>query len=169
MTTRTLAHVTLATGHVYDSPRDAVEPGVVEALRPVLVAALTGGPAPIPGFPGYTLSGGVIGDACMVTVSAQGSEGAQHDPNPIVSIAIAASADHASRLWRDLCELSTGVNSTIDPASPPPAPWCGATLYPAALAHYDQLQWIADLERCLAWTWLETEWLHHHHLPRGAR
>ena len=85
-------------------------------------------------------------------------------PIPLVTFAVGVEGDTA-RLWQYLCRLiareampfgnppGPGIHDTIDPASPPPAPWCGVGLHLALLlgAYPDALHWLGAFERCVAW------------------
>jgi hypothetical protein len=37
----------------------------------------------------------------------------------------------------------------------PPEPWCAARIEVGSLAFPDEMLWLGDFERCLAWAWLE--------------
>jgi hypothetical protein len=106
-----------------------VGPSITRILRPVLLSALAGEHVPVPGRVGYTLSGGGIDDACMVTVWAEGGEGAGHDPVPVLSLGILATDTHAQKIWMDLIRMSIYVIPEIDPSTPPATPWCAVALH----------------------------------------
>jgi hypothetical protein len=150
----TLQHVTLATGHMHSSPRAEVGSELIATLRPVLESALRGQLTPVPASPGYTLSGAAMGRCCAVTLWVQASEAAAPQPVPVVTMGIAADGRCGTDLWDRLhamATLPTGSDGTDLPA----APWCAVLLHAGASMQFQDLTWFADLERCLAWTWVE--------------
>lgn len=154
MTPRYLTHVTLTSGHERISPRSEVGDDLVAALQPVLRRALAGDHAPVPGQPGYTMTGGVHGRCCMVTLWGVVRDTVGPERVPVMHVGVAAHSRCGAHLWRRLHEREDLPTST-DPERCPPEPWCadlldvGAGLLPAAL------EWTGDWSRCVAWAWLE--------------
>lgn len=149
-----IRHITLQTGDVRMSPRSEVAGDVIRFLRPIILRALRGERVAVPGQVGYSMTGGVQGGCCAITISGQMTEAARPQPVPIVTVGIAADDECAGDLWRAL-HSRTDLELATDPMDTPPAPWVadrldvGAATFPAAL------YWTADLSRCLAWTWIE--------------
>ena len=148
-------HVTLDTGHVRRSSRDEIAEDVRPVIAALLTAALDGQEPVIPGEPrGCTLR--VLDDQTSRCITAEvlapypGLE-------PLVTIGIATHSRCGAPLWTRLhaqAEL-LGLAVATDPIRCPPEPWCAALIYPAAATYPDVLEWLGDLERCLAWAWLE--------------
>jgi hypothetical protein len=150
---RYLRHVTLTTGHVRDSRRDEVHDDVIAALVPLLDRALTGEHVPIPGATACTLTGGVHGRCVALTVWGPPVDG---HAVPIVTIGVATHSRCGAHLWRSLharSSIHTPVVTLVDQV--PPEPWCAALLEPGSLIYPEAMGWLGDLERCLAWAWLE--------------
>lgn len=155
MTLATLHHVTLQTGHVRESPRSEVRDEVVRELAPLLHRVAGGREEPVPWVEGgYTLTGAAAGDVAIVTVWGPRVEGI---PAPVVTVGIAAGQEEAGRLWALLHQpYEAQLGEPVTPADqPPPLPWCAARLEVGAAIHVDVLPWMGDLERCLAWAWVE--------------
>jgi len=147
--TRSLCHLTLGTGHVRQSPRSEVGDDAIVMLRPVLERALRG-TTPMPGPPGYELRAAKEGNALMVTVS-RVRAGA-----PLVEIAVAPDDAASAALWAHVTRLQerAGLPRRAQDLGPS-APWCTAVLLPGLAADPEAAHWLGDLERCIAWTWIE--------------
>lgn len=148
-----IRHITLQTGDERISPRSEVVDDVLQVLRPLIVRALRGEVVAIPGQVGYSMTGGVHGRCCMITISGQMSETARPQPVPILSVGIAADDRCAGELWRVL-HSRDDLKLVTDPAEVPPAPWVADRLDVGAATFPTALYWTGDLSRCLAWTWL---------------
>lgn len=148
---RYLAHVTLTTGDIRQSPRSEVGEGVTILLRPLLNQALQGKHAAVSGQPGYTITGGVHGRCCMVTLWRLSAAGPRM---PVLHIGIAGHSRCGAELWRTLHEMA-GDRLTVvtNPAKPPVTPWC-ADLLDIGIS-LEAATWTGDFSRCVAWTWIE--------------
>lgn len=167
MAERYIRRITLTTGHVRDSYRTEVGPGIVEALRPLIERALTGEHVQIPGVqPVHTITGGAHGRCVSLTVWAPplsplafpAARDVADRPVPIVEIGIAPHSRCGAVLWRSLHEMGErfGGGVATDPERCPPEPWVAALLYgPLAEIYLDSMEWLGDFERCLAWAWVE--------------
>ncbi|WP_458789296.1 hypothetical protein [Adonisia turfae] len=149
-----VAHVTLTTGHLRQSPRREVADSIVAELRPLIDAIVAGKTVPIPGLEGYSISGRSSGEdgagRCLsVIVWAERPE-----VEPICTIGIAAHSRCGARLWRSLHEVAT-LPAATDPGRQPAAPWVAAALQAGLDRHLEAASWLGDFERCLAWTWIE--------------
>lgn len=154
MPARYIHHVTLGTGDVRRSPRSDVADGVVAALRPLLDRALAGEHAPVPGQPGYTMTGGVHGRCCMVTVWRVVPDTVGPERVPVLSVGVGAHSRCGAYLWRAMHERADLTYAT-DPARCPPEPWCADRLDVGAAVYREALGWTGDLARCIAWAWIE--------------
>ena len=151
---RTIAHVTLTTGHVRHAPAAEVEADTIEVLTPVLEDILAGKTVPVPYIDGYSLSGKSSGEngsgRCLsVVVWAE-----TPTVEPICTIGIAAHSRCAARLWRLMHEVAT-FPAVTDAHKPPPAPWVAVGLQDGLIAHLDATVWLGGFECCLAWTWVK--------------
>ena len=149
-----VAHVTLTTGDLRQSPRLEVADSIVSELRPLINAVVAGKTVPIPGRAGYSISGRSSGEEgtgrCLsVIVWAE-----RPQLEPICTIGIAAHSRCGARLWRSLHEVAT-LPAATDPGRQPPAPWVAAALQSGLDRHLEAASWLGDFERCLAWTWIE--------------
>jgi len=151
-----LHHITLSTGHTRRSPRSEVSGETLARVGPWLAALVESGkPLPVSGMAGYSALASVHDGALIVTVSGPPlAEGpmAGKEP-PLVSIGVAKRSRHGAALW----PLLTGP--VMPPAKPglqrPSEPWCAVAIWPTIALHPDATAWLADLERCIAWAWLE--------------
>ena len=130
-----MQHLTLDTGHTRVSFRDEIAPAVLEQMKPLTVT----GTHPMPDPPGGTLQVSVDGSAVLATVLAD-------DDAPLVTLAVAADADGAQKLWR----LIGGP----DVAEPTATPWLAVKLQVGVWLHPAATDWLGDFERCWAWAWL---------------
>jgi hypothetical protein len=152
--TMLLHHITLQSGHVRASPRSEVRESTIDALAPILRDATEGHAPALPWVePRCWLTGAAAGDCAIVTVWSE-DEG---EDVPIATIGIAAGRREAERLWAMLHATYVGMGDEL--ATPddqaPPLPWCAARLEVGIALRPDALEWIADAERSIAWTWIE--------------
>lgn len=151
---RTLTHITLNSGHSRESPRSEVRSDIIKMMRPLLRRALKGERVPVPSKPGWTINGGVEGSACVVTVWA----GVGSDAVPVVSVGVAGGRNGSDTTWRMLHSMSSGSPLVTSPEAMPSIPWCGvALLVGAALVPREELGWLGDFERVIAWTWISLQ------------
>lgn len=150
MRTRTLEHVTLTTGDRRTSPRHEVGDAAITLLAPLLARVLAGETVDLPGVPdGYRLRG--VGDGRGAALTVVGPSGLL-----VVTIAVAGDSSGAAALWRQVHEYALAGTPLGTRADAPPAPpWCAVRVEPGALRHPDALEWLGDLERCLAWALIE--------------
>lgn len=163
-----IRHITLATCHARDSYRSEVDDSVIASLQDIIAQmeakGRTGDTMPIPGPPGYSLSGQIGGRCMVVSVWADGPPS-----ELLLSIGIAAHERCGAAVWRTLHQVglpagsllpppnlrSAGEYRMTDPDHQPRAPWCAAAMEMAIIDHPDAMQWMGDFERCLAWAWLD--------------
>lgn len=152
-----LHHVTLTTGHVRRSARSEVDDGVVDTCAALLRDAISGGEPLLPAIdPPVTMTATAEGRCVAVTIwAADESRGRA----PLLTIGIAAKSRCGAPLWRLLHQHAhPAIPIKTKAEECPPEPWCagridpGGALYPDARAMWMAL---ADLERCLAWAWIE--------------
>lgn len=145
-----MIHYTLNTGHSRVSPRAEVADHVIPLCRPLLAV----GEHPIPNCAGYFLTVPVCQFGWAGTVR-RGKD------RPLVTIGLADRVEAATEIWPQLEGLYLRLTDKrpfagIDfaaPKQPESLPWCAAiTILPDPAVH-----WLGDLERCLAWTWMETK------------
>lgn len=139
---RQLAHITLQTGDIAMIPASHVQPATLAALRPVVAALLATGEADIPR--GWRITGAASGRRAL---SAQiwGSGGR-----------VAAHSREGAEVWRAMHRMGEGVRT--DGSHQPVTPWLATRILPGAMSLTpDQMAQLADLQECLAWTWLMIE------------
>jgi hypothetical protein len=145
-------HITVNTGHVRWSPRDEVDRRLLSLLRDHLHAALHGR-APVPGFPAFATHATHEQNVLMATISRRRDEGWV----PIVTLAVVPASGDLQGIWT---LLRRGPSALPIADAPPPdvsaGPWCLVRLWDVvALLPREELEWLGDYERCLAWAWLE--------------
>jgi hypothetical protein len=158
---QSFTHITLDTGDTRDSRRSEVADEVVQLLQPLVLSALRGERVPLPASvqpPSYLSGGTDDGCAIVLTVSVE------QDRSPLATLAVApaeASEESARSLWRHLHALPILPRAArLDRGSitgRPAAPWCGVRLGVGILRHPQATEWLGDLERCLAWAWIEAD------------
>lgn len=160
MTSLSLSHYTLNTGHSRMSPRSEVREETIRFLDPVL--ANRGGW--IPGMDsdfGFALTIGSGEDMRLVQLIYCRREAARTTP-PFALFAAAWSDDAASEAWGALTRIAAkfGLPTTGNMPAELPA-LLVLLLPPAAKLAPGVLMAAADLERCIAWAILAQEGLAH--------
>lgn len=142
-------HVTLDTGHVRWSPRDEVDSGLMRLLLDHIQNALHRR-APVPTTAGrYVAHATAHRDVLMLTV--EDVEVPAPRPMPIVTLAVVPVGVDV----REIAALM--MRGSPVPPMPSDGPWCLVRLYPTiALARPEDVAWMGDYERCVAWAWLAT-------------
>lgn len=147
-----LNHITLSTGHTRCSDRAEVSGETLARVGPWLAALVESGqPAPLPvsGLANYTGHASVMDGALIVTISGPMTGKAP----PLVSLGVAKRSRHGAVLW----PLMTGP--VMPPTKPgiqrPGEPWAAVAIWPTVALFPDAVGWLGDLERCIAWAWLE--------------
>lgn len=150
-----ITHITLNTGHTSRIQQGDVSGETLARVGPWLSALVDSGqPAPLPvaALSQYTALALVLDGALVVTISGQvlTSGPMAGKAPPLVSVGVAKKSRH-DHLWG----LLTGP--VMPPSAPgikrPQSPWCSVVIYPTIAMHTDALEWIGDLERCIAWAW----------------
>jgi len=140
-----LWHITLETGHSRRSLRTEVSDEIILMLRPHLEGALRRGTVPLPIEGGYQLKATAAGAFLVGTIL-------DRDDTPIVTFGVAPRSRGAAKLW---AMLHDGRPTDTEAPQPPAAPWLAVRMEFGALDFPDALDWLADYERCIAWTWIE--------------
>ena len=149
-------YLTITTGHSRRSHRHEIAPQVLADLRGMLAAALPPGaqtgridltmiePA------GYWLRLTRYGRCLLVSV--------MRDDAPLCTFGVATHSRCGAVLWRRLvdgAELTPDARHP-DPGRAPQEPWCAARLEPGIGHMLGAAHWLGDLERCIAWAWIDT-------------
>ena len=135
-----LRHLTVETGHEHMSPRHEVADSVVDALRPNLQRALETGRRVRAMNSPYWFTAKQCGNQLTAEIGHQ-----DDTANPVVAISVHPSVELEPALLE--VRLSPLLSSFLDYPSP------------ASVLDDDMVEHIlviADLERCIAWTWLES-------------
>jgi hypothetical protein len=162
-------HLTITTGDTRWSPRDEVDQRVLALCQDAILPALLAGQrARIPRSPAYYLTGGM--QAAALAVTCWVDEGTQRIP--IVTWWIAGDQVAAS-IWDTVILPHCRRMAALHPGSsmptvqrPASTPWVAAWLEVGSAIDPTPLVWIADLERCLAWAWIDHLRQEHRHGPR---
>jgi hypothetical protein len=157
MRDRFLQHITLTSGDRRRSPRSEVSDETIAVLRPLLDRALRGEHVPVPGQPGYTMTGGSTGRCAMITLWRVMSDSTGRRI-PCLHIGIADHSRCGAALWCKLHDLAGDrLPVATDPDRQPVTPWCG-DLLDIGLALDPQISgWTGDFSRCVAWTFLSMD------------
>lgn len=157
MPPRYLEHLTIDTGDQRRSHRHEVGDEIVALLRPLLDRAAAGERVDVPGDvrPRCVLTGARgRNSALLVTVSAIDApavplpEHLAGRPVPLVSVGIAPSSRAADEVWSAMTRRDRDDRT-------PSAPWCAVRIHPTLALYPDASAWLGDLERCIAWAWIE--------------
>jgi hypothetical protein len=146
MRDRYVQHVTLDTGHVRRSPRSEVRDDIIELLDGWIGRMLAGEAVPA-GDIGIVLTAQARGRCLLIEVADARSL------DPLATIGVGVHSRCGAPLWR---ELHADARPTATAAErPPPEPWVAARLRPDIVHHVGVADVLGDLERCLAWAWIE--------------
>jgi hypothetical protein len=151
-----MLHLTLNTGYPRESPRSEVGDDVIEMMRPLCRP----GTHPLPGAigPDWTVqvaSGEAGGLLFMVF----------HNERSVVACGVAGDDVAADEMWPilerfylDLTDQAPHRNADWQsPQRPASTPWCAVVMVTIDPSIFATADWLDDFERCLAWTWLETQ------------
>ena len=148
-------HLTITTGHSRRSNRHEIAPQVLADLRGMLAAALPPG----------AQTGRI--DLTMIEPAGHWLRLTRHgrcllctlmrDDVPLVTFGIATHSRCGAGMWRALLRDADILPDARppDPARAPQEPWIAARLEPGLGLAPDAAQWAGDLERCVAWAWLD--------------
>lgn len=152
-----LNHITLSTGHIRRSPRAEVSGETLARVSPWLAALLESSqsaPLPVSGLSDYAAIAQVFDGGLIVTISGPAPTSVPMDGKapPLISMGVAKRSRHGEALWA----LMTGpVMPPVHPGLQRPGePWAAVAIWPTIALHPDALEWLGDLERCIAWAWL---------------
>jgi hypothetical protein len=138
---KTIAHLTLLTGHLRESPRKEVYRETIDLLKPYVVSA--GGEIADTGWTVGMIQGAAPG-SCAFTLN--------HSGLWLVTCYMAWTTSADAPMWEIVKQRTT--TSTRKPKS---VPWLAVHLMPSATQVAPQvLMQAGDLERCIAWTVIET-------------
>lgn len=148
----TMSHITITTGHHRASPRSEVYDETLDLLEPLLRRVVAGETVAVPNVkPVCALTGAATGDALILTVWGPSTE--DMGRIPLATVAVARGPDESERLWGLI--HTTAVPPIGRPGAAPTAPWCAARIDPGLAYYPEASEWLGDLERCLAWAWIE--------------
>lgn len=150
-----IAHVSLTTGRVRRSPRSEVGAEVLALLDGVLGEALAGGELALPAHvqPASTLTATQEGRCLIATVWAPPED---EQRVPLATMGVATHSRCGARLWESLHAHAADWPPIATRADQQPGPpWCAARLEFGIGLHPHAVRWLGDLERCIAWAWME--------------
>jgi len=155
-----IRHVTLATGHTSSIEAGDVSGETLARVGPWLAALLESGqsaPLPIAAVAEFTATASVASGGLLVTISGpavQSGPLAGKAP-PLVSLGVAARSRQSAPMWDMLTSPTLRAQGmAVKAKSAPPAPWAAVAIYPTITMHLAALEWLGDLERCIAWAWV---------------
>ncbi len=154
-----LHHITLTTGHSRRSYRDECADAAVAAVRGLITRARADGRASLIGPAAHCdLTVTVDGAALVATISAPRGPHVRGQPHsgetvPLVTLAVPRKSRVAPALWTLIC-TQAGYET---PPARPSAPWCAVWLHDTIGADPEATHWLGDLERLIAWAWIEGE------------
>lgn len=153
-----LNHITLITGHTRRSDRTEISGETMARVGPWLAALVESGqPAPLPvfGLADYAGLASVHDGALIITISGlPPTTGVMAGKAPpLITMGVAKRSRHGAVLW----PLMTGpVMPSAKPGiQRPREPWAAVAIWPTIALHPSAVEWLGDLERCIAWAWLE--------------
>lgn len=155
-----LNHITLSTGHTRRSQRSDISGETLARISPWLAALVDSGslmPLPVSSLSAYTAMASVHDGGLIITISgpALTTGPMAGKPPPLITMGVAKKSRHSATLW----PLMTGP--VMPAAKPciqcPDTPLLAVAIWPTIALHTDALEWIGDLEQCIAWAWMESK------------
>lgn len=149
-------HITLSTGHCRRSPRSEVDDATVQLLYLWLVRAIASGaiePLPVAALSHFGAR--VIKEVgLVVTLYAPRGPHTKGQPHtgehvPIATLGIAQRSREAKELWDGFAKHFGPTRATM-----PTTPYCMVAMHENIVTVMDALDWLGDLERCIAWAWV---------------
>lgn len=140
-----ISHITMGTGHNRRSPQSEVGAGVIAWLSPWLDKLLENGgalPLPEPSLGSCSAAAHIEQGGLVMTVFA--------GADPLVTFAVAGRSRQSAALWAYM-QAQHGAAPGL---TAPDAPWLAVAMRSGFAAHPDVAAWLADFERCVAWTFL---------------
>lgn len=159
-----MIHLTINTGHSNFSPRDEVDQKILAWCQDVAletVAANTGQAINLPRMPDYFLTAAAEGSGLIATAwkkLPQEMAVAGTDKMPLVTWGVAVEKDSDSHIWDILLNEAKqfeSITGKVSAKKPDRTPWCSVLLLPTIGYDPDSAHWLGDLERCLAWAWID--------------
>lgn len=146
-----LIHYTLNTGHRQESPRSKVADDVIAKLQPLLEPGTHALASLLPQYAGYELRVPQTPAGYVATVMYGSTV-------PLVTLAVADTEEAAAiwpeieRLYLSLTDRAMARADFAAPRQPASPPWLAVVILSARAG----VAWLSDLERRLAWAWLES-------------
>jgi len=149
-------HVTLNTGHNCKSPRSEVSNKTIEIISSWLDGAIKSNInvcLPTSDLKNYTAYATEAEDGLMVTISGNSKQILGGEPVPLVTMCVVNQEHKENDVW----QLMTGPHmpKVARGVVCPEKPYLGVSIWPMAFLYFEALEWLGDLERCIAWAWLE--------------
>jgi len=154
-----LHHVSLPSFHSRRSYRAEAADAAVDYARGLIARARADGRADLPAaLAHHGLTVTVDGHALLATIDAPAGPHLPGQPfrgatMPLVTIAVPRKSRVAPALWTLIC-VQSGLST---PPERPPAPWAAVWLHPTLGVHTQAAGWLGDLERLIAWAWIERD------------
>lgn len=150
-----ITHITLSTGHTLQSVRTRVSGEAMARVAPWLAVLLESGQQaalPVSGLSDYAAHAIVQDGSLLITISGP-IDAREHKRPPLVTMGVARRSRQGAALW----PLLTGpaMPGTKTGLTRPPEPWAAVYIWSTIALHLEALPWLADLEECIAWAWLE--------------
>ena len=139
--------LTLNSGHTMIVPPGAVDPSTIALLRPLIQA----GGGPVPKFAKWTFKVTNTIGGSLITISFAGAD--------VVLCAVAWEQPGADEVWQSIVKVHNKIWGSLnvaglkpEPARPKTLPWLAITLLPDLIKQPQAGMWLADFEKCVAWT-----------------
>jgi len=152
-----ITHLTLATGHTTRIERGDVAGETLARVAPWLAALVASGqsaPLPVAELAHYSATAFVASGALVITICGVAPTTGRMAgvPPPLATMGVAKRSRHGAALWP---LLGAAHMPAIKPGLVRPGePWCAVAIWPTITRHLDALDWLGDLERCIAWAWV---------------
>ncbi|MFZ4504706.1 MAG: hypothetical protein ACOYM1_12235 [Methylovulum sp.] len=149
-------HITLTTGHNLKIRKSEVSTEIIDQIILWLDVAIKSEPSVcLPGLAtsDYTADA-TESEACLImTIYGHSNKIAKGQPVPLVTLCVVNQEHRENDVWQlmsapHMPPVACGVVC-------PEKPYMGVSVWPMSVLFFEALGWLGDLERCIAWAWME--------------
>lgn len=155
---RFIHEINLSTGATRRVPRSDVDEDALTQLRPILVDALAerARMIEIPQTNDCAITATRIRRALLATLWTQSAalRTSGRARAPLVTLAVVVASQDVDLLWKIVHEWDLNASATLNDQAPA-VPWLAVRHDYSLLMHHDLKRPLDDLERAIAWAWLE--------------
>ncbi|WP_116963082.1 hypothetical protein [Fastidiosibacter lacustris] len=161
MSNNYLTHLTLPTGDKDRCYRDTINDKTIKLLKPWLkkcIDSRIAQPLPVPDLAHYSAK--ILTDHSVLIVTVYGPAAPHEQAQassagiPLTTSYIVQRSRQAVRAWMLIKEHFRFLTAKVNAQQIPNAPSITTVIHDCGALYLDAFLWLADFERCIAWTWI---------------